>query len=65
MIWPKLSAYPNPNEGPRTTAICAYGAHAVCSGSCTPLKEYYLSHESTHETVACECACHPVLVVEE
>jgi hypothetical protein len=47
---------------PRTTAFCYSHMHFYCEGRCTPPKEYLLPTESTHETVACECACHPVVV---
>lgn len=53
------------HKPPRTTALCVFGQHAWCGGYCVPGKKYYLSHESTHDTVACECRCHPVIVVEE
>jgi len=47
---------------PRTTAPCYLGSHEICRGGCTPPTAYYLAGESTHDLVACECACHPVVV---
>ena len=51
---------------PRTTACCFVGEHQKCGGRCTPPIEYYLADEivpGSDGTVACECPCHPVVVV--
>lgn len=65
MTWPNHYFDDGSAKPPRTTALCISHMHSWCIGSCMPLKEHYLPGESTHETVACECPCHPVIVVEE
>ena len=65
MSWPIHYADDGSLKPPRTTALCVSRMHSICEGNCTPLKSYYLPGESMHDTVACECPCHPVIVVEE
>ncbi len=49
---------------PRMTALCYGGQHGMCRGGCTPPPERYAPDEpfDWSGVIACECACHPVVV---
>lgn len=51
---------------PRTTSLCALDGHEHCPGWCTPRRDFYVEGE-LHQggQIACECPCHPVVVVPE